>query len=62
MNRNESMERLIEDLIRKLARVNVELYYLSQRVALLEKEASPDKPQATANKRISFITSPTKAN
>lgn len=62
MNRNESMERLIEDLIRKLARANVELYYLSQRVALLEKEAFSDKPQATANHRISFITSPSKAN
>ncbi|WP_409252221.1 hypothetical protein V1502_19330 [Bacillus sp. SCS-153A] len=62
MNRSDSMERLIEDLIRKLARANVELYYLSQRVALLEKEASSDTPQTTANKRISFITSPSKVN
>ncbi|TYR75247.1 hypothetical protein FZC79_10810 [Rossellomorea vietnamensis] len=56
MNNSESMEKLIEDLIRKLARANVELYYLTQRVALLEKKASEDKPQAAANNRISFMT------
>ncbi|WP_421382015.1 hypothetical protein ACOJQI_21640 [Bacillus salacetis] len=62
MNRNESTERLIEDLIRKLARANVELYYLSQRVALLEKGASSDKPLDTANRKISFMTNSHKAN
>ncbi|RIW36092.1 hypothetical protein D3H55_06435 [Bacillus salacetis] len=62
MNKSESMERLIEDLIRKLARANVELYYLSQRVTLLEKEVSSDKPQDPANKRMTFITTPAKVN
>jgi hypothetical protein len=57
MNKSESTERLIEDLIRKLARANVELYYLTQRVTLLEKELSSDKPQ-----RMSFITTSSKAN
>ncbi|MGM0843551.1 MAG: hypothetical protein ACQEUT_01140 [Bacillota bacterium] len=56
MNNSESMEKLIEDLIRKLARANVEMYYLSQRVTLLEQKASEDKPQAAATNRISFMT------
>ncbi|WP_456273091.1 hypothetical protein [Bacillus sp. AK031] len=61
MNRNDSLERLIEDLIRKLARANVELYYLSQRVELLEKQLSPDKPQKV-KKTFSFVSNTSKVN
>jgi hypothetical protein len=54
----DRLEKLNEELIRKLARVNVANYYLSQRIETLEEHASVEKASDIPNqqKKLSLVS------
>jgi hypothetical protein len=59
--RIERLEKLNEELIHKLARVNVANYYLSQRIEVLGEHASAEKdpdeaPRPVQHKRFSLVS------
>ncbi|MFD2683207.1 hypothetical protein [Bacillus seohaeanensis] len=56
--RIDRLEKLNEELIRKLARVNVANYYLSQRIETLEEHASVEKAPDISNqqKKLSLVS------